>query len=173
VKTTYTTIESRLVCFLFFIIIFSFLHLLTCVYIFCAASLPTPHFYPSAFRLNLFHPLLWFCWRENIRDNKKDILFLLVWDKNSYTERFLTLLACTCELWPALVHFYQTSPLLLGLLPIGASVNLRLLYSLLNREHINHIQVSGFLSFPYFSCVCSPLSVWPMSNNITAFVLDL
>jgi hypothetical protein len=54
-----------------------------------------------------------------------------------------------------------------------ASANLRLLYSFLNRDQINHIQVLGFVSFPYFSCVCSPLSVWPKSNNITAFVLGL
>jgi hypothetical protein len=50
-----------------------------------------------------------------------------------------------------LVHFYQTSLLLPGPLPIVASASLRLLYSFLNREHINHIQVLGFLSFPYFS----------------------
>jgi hypothetical protein len=45
------------------------------------------------------------------------------------------------------------------------------LYLLLYSEHINHIQVFGFLPFPYPSHVQSPLSVWPMSNNITAFVL--
>jgi hypothetical protein len=49
----------------------------------------------------------------------------------------------------------------------------KLLYSLLNKEHINHIQVLGFLSFSYFSRVCSPLSVCPMSNNISAFCLCL
>jgi hypothetical protein len=42
-------------------------------------------------------------------DNKKDIMFLLVWDKDSYTERFLTLLLCTCVLKPTLVHLCQTS----------------------------------------------------------------
>jgi hypothetical protein len=31
----------------------------------------------------------------------------------------------------------------------------------------------GFPTFPYSSCMCSPLSVLPMSNNITAFVLGL
>jgi hypothetical protein len=72
-----------------------------------------------------------------------------------------------------LVHLYQTSSLLLGSLPIVASANLRLLYSFLYSEHINHIQVSGFLSFPYFSHACSPLSEWLMSNNSTAFVLGL
>jgi hypothetical protein len=37
-----------------------------------------------ASRQNLFCPLLQFCWRENISDNKKDILFLLVWDKSTF-----------------------------------------------------------------------------------------
>jgi hypothetical protein len=40
----------------------------------------------------MFCPLLLFCWREDISHNKKDIVFLLVWDKDSYTERFLVLL---------------------------------------------------------------------------------
>jgi hypothetical protein len=63
-------------------------------------SLSPPCYLPP-FRQNLFSPpLLQFCWRENIRDNKKDIAFLLVWDKDSYTERFLALLPCTCVLQP-------------------------------------------------------------------------
>jgi hypothetical protein len=93
-------------------------------------------------------------------------VFLLLWDKDSYTERLLELLPCTCVLKPTLVHFYQTSSLLLGLLPKVASANLRLLYLLLNREHI---QVLGFLPFPYSSQAHSPLSVWPVSNNIPTF----
>jgi hypothetical protein len=36
-----------------------------------------------------------------------------------------------------------------------ASASLRLLYSFLNREHINHIQVLDFLSFPYLFLPCS------------------
>jgi hypothetical protein len=138
-----------------------------CIHCLCHLPCPTS-------RQILFHPLLfWFCWRENIRDNKKDIVFLLVWDKDSYTERFLVLLPCTCVLQPTLVHLYQTSLSLPGSLPTVASAILRLLYSLLNQEHINHIQVLGFLSFPHFSHACSLLSVWPMSNNITAFVLGI
>jgi hypothetical protein len=31
-------------------------------------------------------PLLQFCWRENMRHNKKHIAFLLAWDKDSCTE---------------------------------------------------------------------------------------
>jgi hypothetical protein len=128
--------------FFLFSFYFSFLHLLTCVYIVCGTPTtpsPTP-------RQNLFHPLLLpFCWQENISDNKKDILCLLVWDKDSYTERFLALFPCTCVLQPTLVHFYQTSSLLPGPLPTVASASFRLLYSLLNSEQINYIQVLGFL----------------------------
>jgi hypothetical protein len=36
----------------------------------------------------------------------KDIAFLLVWDKDSHTERFIVLLLCTCVLQPILVHLY-------------------------------------------------------------------
>jgi hypothetical protein len=106
----------------------------------------------------LFHPLFpWFCWRENIRDNKKDKAFLLVWDQGSYTERFLALFPCTSVLQPTLVHLYQTSSLLPSPLPIVASASLKLLYSLFYGEHINHIQVLGFLPFLYSSCAHSSL----------------
>jgi hypothetical protein len=79
-------------------------------------------------RQNLFCSLvLWFCWRESIGGNKKYISFLLVWDKESYAERFLVLLPCTYVLQPTVVHPYQTSALLPGPLPIVASASLRLL----------------------------------------------
>jgi hypothetical protein len=94
---------------------------------------------------------------------------LLVWDKNSCTERFLTLLPCTWVSQPTLVHFYHNSSLLPDLLPIMASANVSLIYLLLYRQHINQIQVLSVLSFLYFSYVCSPLSVSLMYNNITAF----
>jgi hypothetical protein len=83
------------------------------------------------------------------------------------------LLPCTCVLQPTLVHLYQTSSLLPSPLAIVASASVWLLNSLLYSEHINHSQALGFLSFPYSSHVCSPISVWPMSNNITIFVLGL
>jgi hypothetical protein len=127
-----------------------------------------PH--SQASRENPFHPLvLQFCWRENIRDNKKDIAFLLVWDNDSYTERFLALFPCTSVLQPTLVHLYQTSSLLPSPLPIVASASLKLLYSLIYSGHIN--TSFRFSSFSLFlPCVCSPLSVWPVSHNITAVV---
>jgi hypothetical protein len=117
--------------------------------------------------------ILQFCWRESIGDNRKDIALLLVWDNDNYTEWFLALLPCTCALLPTLVCLYQTSSLLPGPLPIVGSASLRLLYSFLYSEHINHIQFLGFLYFPHISCACSPLSVWSISNNITAFVFGL
>jgi hypothetical protein len=122
---------------------------------------------------NLLCSLLWLCWSGNIRGNKKDIALLRLWDKYSYSEKFLALIPCTCYCKPC--WFISTRPLHYFLVPfpIVFSTSLRLLYSLLNREHINHIEVLGFLFFTYFSCVCSHFSVWPMSNNITAFVLGL
>jgi hypothetical protein len=108
-----------------------------------------------------------------IRDNNKDIAFLLVWDKDNYTERFLVLFPYTSVLQPTLVHLYQTSSLPPGSLSIVVSASLRLLYLLLYSEDINHIQVLDLLPFAYFSHAHPPLSVWPMSNNITAFVLGI
>jgi hypothetical protein len=67
----------------FFFIIFTFAHI--CIH--CLDHLH--HLHPTS-RQNLFRPLvLWFCWRENIRDNKKDIVFFASLNKDSYTERFL------------------------------------------------------------------------------------
>jgi hypothetical protein len=99
--------------------------------------------------------------------------FLLVCDKDSYTGIFLVLFPCICVLQLKLFHLYQTSSLLPSPLLIVASASLRLLYSLPYSEYINHIQVLGFLPIPYSFLAKSPLSVWPMFNNITAFVLDL
>jgi hypothetical protein len=65
----------------YFIFILLFIHLLTCVYRWISSV------------QNLFCSLvLLFCYRENIGDTKT--AFLLVWDKDSYTERFLALLPC-------------------------------------------------------------------------------
>jgi hypothetical protein len=58
-----------------------------------------------------------------------------------------------------LVHLCQTSSVLPSPLHTVASASLRLLYSLLHSEHINHVQVLGFLPYPYPYCARSPLSV--------------
>jgi hypothetical protein len=115
-----------------------FIHLFICVCIVWAISPPclpplpqTPT--PLTSRQNLFCPFLQFCWRENIRDNKKDIAFLLV-DITIATQRFLALLPCTCVLQPKLVPLYLTSSLLPGHLPIVTSASLRLLYLFLYNE---------------------------------------
>jgi hypothetical protein len=138
--------------FSFYFIVFTFTYM-------CIHCVRPP--YPLPGRICSGCLLFWFCWRENIKDSKKDIAVLLVWDKNCYTERFLALEPFTCVLWSTLVHFYQTSSLLPGPLPIMASANLRLLYLLLKGKHINHFQVLDFLPFPFSSSAHSPLSVWP------------
>jgi hypothetical protein len=150
-------IHQKWIWFVFLSSILLFLHLLTCVYIVFVTS----PLIPSPSSQNLFHPPVpQFFWKENIRVNKKDIVFLLVWNKDfCYTERFLVLLPCTCVLQPTLVHLCQTSSLLPGTLPKVASASLRLLYLLLYSELTSHIQVLGFLPLPYYSHVHSPLSV--------------
>jgi hypothetical protein len=125
---------------------------------------------------NLFSPLLlWLCWRENLRDSKKKILFFfLVWTKDSYTEIFVMFLPCTCVSQPPLVCYFQTSSLLPDLPPIVDFANLRLLYSLFSRKHINRIQKFRFSFLSLFLPCMFSLRVWPMSNYITtAFVLGL
>jgi hypothetical protein len=61
--------------------------------------------------------------KENIKDNKKDVTFLWVRGRDSYTGKFLALLAYMCVLQPTLVHLYLTSSLLPGHLPIFYSPN--------------------------------------------------
>jgi hypothetical protein len=75
------------------------------------------------------------------------------------SSRFLDDISCVFFLTQRSLFFYFFS--------------LRLLYSLLFSGHIKHFQVLDFLPFPYSFHVHSPLSVWLMSNNITAFVLGL
>jgi hypothetical protein len=43
------------------------------------------------------------------------------------------------------------------------SANLRILYSFLYKEYINHIHLLSFLLLPYFSCMWLPLSVTSFS----------
>jgi hypothetical protein len=109
---------------------------------------------------NLFcPPILWFCGRKNIKDKMRNVAFLLVWDKDSYTGRFLVLFLCMYILQSQLVKLYQSSSLLPSPFPMVAPGNLRLLYSFPYSEHIKHIQVFVFLPLLYPSCVWPPLSV--------------
>jgi hypothetical protein len=83
------------------------------------------------------------------------------------------LLPYTSVLQPELIHPYQTSSLLPGHLPIVTSVVFKVtILATLQWAHQTHSSF-GFPTFPYSSCMYSPLSMWPMSNNITAFVLGL
>jgi hypothetical protein len=97
------------------------------------------------------------------------MVFLLDQDEDSYFPCVVSMhMSITTQIGSS-----QTSSMLPSPLPILASVSLRWLYLLLYNEHINHIQVFGFPPFPYPSHAQSPLSVWPMSNDITTFVLGL
>jgi hypothetical protein len=113
------------------------------------------------FGQKLFHPpVLWFCRRKTIKDNKKNMAFLLVCNKDSYIGRFFVLFpCCICVLQPNLHHLYQTSSLLLNPIPIVALASLRLLYSFLYSDHINHIQDFALpllcVVSPSVICVCS------------------
>jgi hypothetical protein len=107
-----------LVDIFFFLFIYSYVHMLFGHF---SPLPPTPFSTPSlspppllASRQNLFCPLLQLCWRQDISNNKKDIAFLPVWHQDSYTERFLALLLCTCVLQPRLIHLYETSSPLPG-----------------------------------------------------------
>jgi hypothetical protein len=138
------------------------------------ATCPHPLFpTPLASRQNLFWPLHWFCFRENIRDNKKDIALLLAWDKDSYTKRFLALLPCTCcittQIGSPLPDLFTTSQSRShsGLCQFKITLFTPLQWA------CQTLSTFGFPTFPYSSCTHSPLSVWPMSNNIIAFVLGL
>jgi hypothetical protein len=159
---------QMLVLFSYFLnlIIFTFNHFYTYSHICTLFGPRSPLYFPGispdpqpTSRQNLFYPsppcspiLL----RRNTGDIKKDIVFSPVWDKDSYTERFLALLPCIHVLQPTLVHLYQISSLIPSPLHLVASANLRLLYLLLC-EDINHIHVLNFLPFP-----CSPMHVIPL-----------
>jgi hypothetical protein len=147
-----------------------FLNLFICAYIVWTISFAClfPRF-PLVSGQNLFCPLLQFCWREDMSNNRRDSVFLLVWHKDSYTERFLALLPCTCALPPEFVHLYQTSSLLPCHLPILTSVILRLLYYLLYSGHIKQLQVLGFLPFPIPPVCVLPLACDPCPILLHSF----
>jgi hypothetical protein len=146
------------------------IHLFICVYIVWATSPLAPHS-PSplplprtllASRQNLFCPVL-----------QKDTAFLLAWDKDSSTEipSIASMHMCiTIRIGSSPPDLFTTSlsPSHSGLCQFKIT-----LFPLLLSGHIKHFHVLDFLPFPSSSCACSLLSVWPTSNNITAFVLGL
>jgi hypothetical protein len=124
---------------------------------------PTPTLSFSS-RQNLFcPPVLQFYRRKSIKNNKKNMELLLAWDKDSYIGRFLVLFPCVYVLQSKFVHLYQSSLLLPSLLPIVALASVRLRYSFLYSEHINHIQV--LISFP--------CPIFPMQSSLTEISVQL
>jgi hypothetical protein len=122
---------------------------------------------------NLFHPfILWFCWRENIGDNKKDIAVLLVEIRTALqrdSEHCFHAQVCYTQIDSSLPDLFTTSqsPSHSDLCHFKIT-----LFTPLQWAH-QTLSSFGFPTFPYPSCMCSPLSVWPVSNNITACVLGL
>jgi hypothetical protein len=102
--------------------------------------------------------------KKNIKDNKKIMAFLLVWDKDCYTGRFFMLFPCIWVLKPKLVHLYQTSSLLPSPLPIMASASLRLLYLFLSVRKPTTFKFLVFSPFPIppvhiLFLVCNPCPI--------------
>jgi hypothetical protein len=97
---------------------------------------------------NLFQRLvLQFCRRTNIKAKKRNMAFLLVWDKDSYPGSFLILFPCIYVLQPQLVHLFWSSLLLPSPFPMVAPARLGFLYSFLYRKLISHIQVFDLGTF--------------------------
>jgi hypothetical protein len=86
--------------------LFVFIHLLTCAYIVWVISPPYPHPtlspQPPRFQAELVLPLSLILLKRRHKHNRKDKVPLLV--KDSYIERFLTLLPCTNMLQRKLIH---------------------------------------------------------------------
>jgi hypothetical protein len=82
------------------------------------------------------------------------MVFLLLWDKDSYTGSILVLFLCIYELQPQLVYLYQSFSFLLSPLPMVTLASFRCLYSFLYHKHINYIQEFGLLVLSLL-CVAS------------------
>jgi hypothetical protein len=97
---------------------------------------------------------------------------LLVWDKDSYMEipSIASMHMCiTTWIGSSLPDLFTTSqsPSHSGLCQFKIT-----LFAPLQWAH-QTLSSFGFLTFPFSSCMHSHLSVWPMSNKISAFVLGL
>jgi hypothetical protein len=143
-----------------------------CIHCLGHLSLPPHPHHPLSSRQNLFFPLLQFCWRVDISNNKKDTAFLLVWDKDSYTEipSIASMHRCiTTRIGSSLPDLFTTS------LSFSHSGLCQFKITILAPLGWAHQTLSSFRfpTLPYSSCMHSSLNVWPMSNNITTFVLGL
>jgi hypothetical protein len=145
---------------LFLFVVLLFLHLLTCTYIIWASSSPNPYPPPPhpASGQNLLHSLiiLWFYWRENVRDNKKDIAFC--WFEIKIAIQRDSYHCLHVQVYYNLHLFISTralhtsrSPFHSGLCQFKITI-----FTPLQRAHI---QVSCFIPFLYFPHAWSPLSV--------------
>jgi hypothetical protein len=92
-----------------------------CIYLHVYTLFVPPPLFPPVplFCSEAWGVVLQFCRRKNIKDNKKNMVFLLVWDKDSYTEipSIASMLMCVTTQTGS---FYQSSSLLPSPLPIAA-----------------------------------------------------
>jgi hypothetical protein len=105
-------------------------------------------------------------WKRRHKNNKKDVAFLH-WVKSSYTERFLALLPCTRV--TTQVNWSLTD------LYTGSWIPSHFKISVLVPLEWGHQTLScfGFSTYPNTTHMCSSLVMWPISNHIDAFALDL
>jgi hypothetical protein len=69
--------------------------------------MPTPHSHWCPHTQKLFcPPVLKFYRKKPIKNRKRNMTFLLVLDKDSYTRRFLVLFPYVYELQPQLVYLF-------------------------------------------------------------------
>jgi hypothetical protein len=121
----------------------------TCVHIFCTLFIiltpfPSP---PPPMVPNPLHP------RQDLFSEfvGKNMTFLLIWDKGSYTGSFLVIFPCMYVLLHQLFYLFYFSSFYLSPFLMVVSDSLRILYSFLYREYINHIHLLSFLLLPYTS----------------------
>jgi hypothetical protein len=115
---------------------------------------------------NLFWPFLQFCWREDISNNKERQSIFASWDKDSYTERFLSIAfmhkCITTRNDSLLPDLFTTSwsPSRIDLCLVKVTVLVPLQWG--------HQTLSsfGFPTYPYSSHMCSLLVCDPSPTTL-------
>jgi hypothetical protein len=154
--------------FIYLLFIYSHVHTLFGSFLLPAAlTRPVPSS-PPRFQAEPVLLLSLILWKRRHK-HKEDSVFAS-WVKDSYTERFLELLSCTnVQVGSSLADLYtgSWSPSRVDLCQFKVSVLVPLEWG--------HQTLScfGFSTYPHTSRMCSPLVMWPKSNHIAAFVLDL
>jgi hypothetical protein len=107
-------------------------------------------------------PVLWFCKR------KKKWHFCLL----KIAIQGVVTFSCIYVLSREFFHLLYFSPFYLSLLPMVILTGLKILYSFLYREYINHAHLLTSLFYPP-PLVCDFPLTWPIFYNIAVFLLGL